>query len=51
MRFTSNLKENHFDTIRWLVRYLIGIVDKGYFTNLKLTKGLEVHVDANFAGN
>ena len=51
MRFASNPKRSHEEAIRWLVRYLIGTKDKGYYINPVSNEGLKVHVDANFSGN
>ena len=50
-RFSSNPKPDHESAVRWLIRYLIGTKDKGYFIDPKSEKGLEVHVDADFCGN
>jgi len=50
-RFCSDPKRPHVEAVRWLVRYLIGTRDKGYYIDPDSTRGLEVHVDADFSGN
>jgi len=50
-RFTTCPKEEHAKAIRWLARYLKGTRDKGTILRPDKTKGLEVYVDADFAGN
>ena len=50
-RFTTNPKVEHGNAIRWLGRYLKGTRDKGTIINPLPDKGMEVHVDADFAGN
>ena len=37
--------------MRWIGKYLLGTSDKGMIIKPKLGKGLEVYVDADFAGN
>ena len=41
----------HGETIRWLARYLKGTRDKGTILKPVKDRGLEVFVDADFAGN
>ena len=41
----------HGKAIRWLARYLKGTKDKGTILRPNKEKGLEVYVDADFAGN
>ena len=50
-RFVQEPKKEHGAAIRQLVRYLIGTKDKGMIIKPDLSKGLEVHVDSDFAGN
>ena len=50
-RFVEHPKIEHGKAIRQIVRYLIGSKDKGIIFKPDLTKGLEVHVDSDFAGN
>ena len=50
-RFVSNLKIEHTRATRWLGRHLKGTVDKGAVLGPDPSQGLEVHVDADFAGN
>ena len=50
-RFCSDPKREHGAAIRWLCRYLKGTSKEGLIIKPDKTKGLEVHVDADFAGN
>ena len=50
-RFCSDPKKEHGQAIRWLGRYLRHTRDKGTVLKPNLNKGLEVYVDADFAGN
>jgi len=50
-RFVDNPKVEHGKAVRWLVKYLLGTRDKGMIFTSDLAKGLEVFVDADFAGN
>ena len=50
-RFVSSPKKAHGEALRWLARYLKGTRDKGMVYQPDLSKGLEVYVDADFAGN
>jgi hypothetical protein len=50
-RFVDKPKRQHADALRWLVRYLKGTRDKGMQYKPDISKGLEVYVDADFAGN
>ena len=50
-RFLSCPKKEHAEAIRWLARYLKGTRDKGMILQPTGDKGLEVYVDADFAGN
>ena len=43
--------DNHARAIRWLAKYLKGTRDKGFTMTPDITKGIEVFVDADFAGN
>jgi hypothetical protein len=50
-RFVDQPKKEHGDALRWLARYLKGTRDKGMIYKPNLDRGLEVFVDADFAGN
>ncbi len=50
-RFTVGAKVEHGKAIRHLGRYLKGTREKGMIFNPDPTQGLEVYVDADFAGN
>ena len=50
-RFTTDPKVEHGKAIRWLGRYLRGTRDKGTIIRPSPDKGMEVYVDADFAGN
>jgi hypothetical protein len=50
-RFSSCPKKEHGEAVRWLARYLKGTRDKGTILRPDPTRGLEVFVDADFAGN
>ena len=50
-RFTSHPKVEHSKAIRRIARYLAGNVDKGTIFKPDKNKGLQVYVDADFAGN
>lgn len=50
-RFSTCPKKEHGDAVRWLGRYLKGTRDMGTIYRPDKTRGLEVHVDADFAGN
>jgi hypothetical protein len=50
-RFVDQPKKEHGDALRWLARYLKGTRDKGMIYKPNLERGLEVFVDADFAGN
>ena len=50
-RFSIDPKTEHGNAVKWIGRYLKGTSDKGYFMRPDPTKGLEVYVDADFAGN
>lgn len=50
-RFTSDPKTEHGKAARWLGRYLHATKNKGTILNIDAKKGLEVHVDADYAGN
>jgi hypothetical protein len=50
-RFTSCPKKVHAEAVKWLGRYLKGTRDKGTIFRPRVDKGLEVYVDADFAGN
>ena len=50
-RFTESPKEIHAKAIRWVARYLKGTRNKGLILKPDRQKGLELFVDADFAGN
>jgi hypothetical protein len=50
-RFVTNTKEEHGKAVKWIGRYLKGTKDLGMIYKPNLKKGLEVYVDASFAGN
>ena len=50
-RFAACPKKEHGEAVRWLGKYLKGTKDKGMIITAKPEKGLEVYVDADFAGN
>ena len=50
-RFSADPKQEHSTAIRRIARYLAASMDKGVIFRPDRTKGLQVHVDADFAGN
>jgi hypothetical protein len=50
-RFSHDPKREHGEAVRWIGRYLIGTRNEGTILRPDATKGLEVYVDADFAGN
>ena len=50
-RFSSAPKHEHAQALRHLVRYLSTSSTMGTIIKPDITRGLEVHVDADFAGN
>ena len=50
-RFSADPKKEHGEAVRWLGRYLKGTANKGTIMTPKKGRGLEVCVDADFAGN
>jgi len=50
-RFSTSPKIEHTKAIRWLGRYLRSTKDKGMILHPDKSKGLELFVDADFAGN
>ena len=50
-RFTTCPKTEHGAAVRWIARYLKGTRDKGTILKPDPNRGLEVHVDADYAGN
>jgi hypothetical protein len=50
-RFVACPKVEHGKAIEWLVRYLIGTRKQGYKILPDESKGVELHADADFAGN
>ena len=49
-RFCSAPKFQHGEAVKWLGRYLKGTADKGLIMRPDLSKGMEVHPDADYAG-
>ena len=50
VRFSVNPMRSHELAINWIGRYLVDNPDRGMVYNVDKTKGLEVYVDADFAG-
>lgn len=50
-QFLSCPKKEHGEAIRWLAKYLKGTRSKGLILTPDSNRGLEVFVDADFAGN
>ena len=50
-RFSTSPKTEHSKAIRWLARYLHSTKDQGMIFQPDTSKGLELYVDADFAGN
>ena len=50
-RYVADPKKNHAQAVRWLGRYLLHSRKKGIKFKADITHGLEVFVDASFAGN
>ena len=50
-RFSSDPKVEHGAAVKWIGRYLSGTAAQGTFMRPDRSKGLEVHVDADFVGN
>ena len=50
-RFVADHKKSHAKAVRWLGRYLLHSRRKGIRFKADITRGLEVFVDASFAGN
>ena len=50
-RFVADHKKTHARAVRWLGRYLLHSKEKGKRFRADITCGLEVFVDASFAGN
>ena len=49
-RFSTCPKVQHGAAVKWLGWYLLGTRDKGIILTQDPTKGLELYVDADFAG-
>ena len=49
-RFSVDPKTEHGKAVKWIGRYLKGTADKGCIMKPDASLGLEVHVDADFAG-
>ena len=50
-KFTESPKDSHSKLLRWLARYLKGTKEKGLILKPDKTKGIELFVDTDFAGN
>ena len=50
-RFSANPKVEHGRAVKWIGRYLKGTANKGCIMKPDQSHGLEVYVDADFAGN
>ena len=50
-RFVSKPKQEHVKAVEWLTKYLVQTKDEGYIIDPDSSKGLQVYVDADFAGN
>ena len=50
-RFAAAPKKSHSCAVRWLGRYLLHMKKRGMRFRADITRGLEVFVDASFAGN
>ena len=50
-RFSSQPKVEHSKAIRRIIQYLAGTSDRGTIFKPDTSRGLQVHVDADFAGN
>ena len=50
-RFAAAPKKSHAHVVRWLGHYLLHSRKKGMRFRANITRGLEVFVDASFAGN
>ena len=50
-RFAAEPKKEHGKAVRWIGWYLNGTKDKGMIFKPQSSRGLEVYVDADFAGN
>ena len=50
-RFSNDPKLSHEKNIIRICRYLLGTLDKGIVFKPDISKGIEVYVDADFAGN
>jgi len=50
-RFSDDPRKDHGKALKWLGKYLRGNVDKGTIFRPDKNRGLEIYVDADFAGN
>ena len=50
-RFSSDPREEHYDTVRYLTRYLLDTKDEGLIFDAKMKDSLSVWVGADFSGN
>ena len=49
-KFLNDLKASHDTAVKRIEKYSLGTEDKGLIYKLDISKGLEVFVDADFAG-
>ena len=50
-RFSNNPRKEHGEAVRWIGRYLLNTYDKGTMLTTDKSRGLEIYVDSNFAGD
>ena len=50
-RFVEQPKKEHGEAVTWLGKYILGTIGKGMILKPRNDEGLEVFVDADFAGN
>ena len=50
-RFMAEPKREHGNAVKWIGRYLLGTRDKDLILRPDASKGLEIYVDADWAGN
>lgn len=50
-RYSEDPRKEHGEAVKWIGRYLLGTAKGGTIMRPDPSRGLEVHVDADFAGN
>ena len=50
-RFVEQPKKEHGEAVTWLGKYILGTIGNGMILKPRNDEGLEVFVDADFAGN